>query len=260
MEIARTVFDREVIAEFLPPFSHQRSRARPARKSKKHKVLILCQGVPSVPRHKELLHFISRKGFWVFFPRYRGSWESRGKFLRKSPHEDILDIINQLPRGFRDSRKEKTVKLKPDKVFLIGSSFGGPAAILASKDKRVDKVVCLSPVIDWQAQQRTTEPLDWLEKFIKRYFGRAFDFSAEDWRKLKKGSFYNPIAEIKRLDGKKIFIIHAKDDKVVSYKPAQKFAKLTSCKLKLLKTGGHLGLSFLMKNSSFTQTVLKFLN
>jgi len=247
-KISRTIFKNEIISEFLPPI----------RETKIKKVVILCQGMPSTPRKDEILHLLSKKGFWVFFPRYRGSWESKGKFLKKSPHLDVLDIIDQLPKGFKSSQTGKNIKLKPDKIFLIGSSFGGPAAILASKDKRVDKVVCLSPVIDWTVPSRL-ERTDWLGKFVKEYFGRAYDFNVKDWRKLEGGRFYNPMFEAKKLDGRKIFIIHAKDDKSVSYKPSVKFSKLTDCQLKLLPIGGHLGTKILLENKKFLQQTLKFL-
>jgi len=221
--------------------------------------LILCQGMPGAPKKDAVLEFFSKKGFWVFFPRYRGSWESKGKFLKKSPNLDILDIIDELPRGFRDSGTGRKIRLKPDKIFILGSSFGGPAAILASKDKRVDKVVCFSPVIDWTYPSKE-EPLNWFGKFVKEYWGRAYNFDLKDWQKLEKGNFYNPINEAKKIDGRKIFIIHAKDDKVVSFRLAQKFARLTGSHLKLLKRGGHLGTRVILKKKTLTRQILNFLN
>lgn len=249
MFISRTIFKKEIICEFLPP----------ARKTKRQKVIILCPGAPGAPRRDEVLKLISKKGFWVFNPRYRGTWESHGKFLKKSPHQDILDIISELPKGFSDSKTEKKIRLKPEKIFLIGSSFGGPAAILASKDKRVEKVFCFSPVIDWSYPSKE-EPLDLFGKFIRKYFGRAYDFDLKNWKKLEKGNFYNPISETENLDGRKIFIIHAKDDRVVSYKPTFKFAKLTGARLKLLRRGGHFGTRYLLVKNQAMKDILKFFN
>jgi hypothetical protein len=42
------------------------------------------------------------KGFCIIYPRYRGAWESGGQFLEKSPHEDILDSIDDLPKGMEE--------------------------------------------------------------------------------------------------------------------------------------------------------------
>lgn len=248
MFISRTIFKKEIICEFLPP----------ARKTKRQKVIILCPGAPGAPRRDEVLKLISKKGFWVFNPRYRGTWESYGKFLKKSPHQDILDIISELPKGFSDSKTEKKIRLKPEKIFLIGSSFGGPAAILASKDKRVKKVVSICSVIDWREEEKTVEPLVALKHFIREFFGRAYDFDTKDWDKLKTGKFYNPIHEAENLDGRKIFLIQCKDDKVVFWKPTGKFSKINGAKFVLLKKGGHLGISSML-NPKISKMVFDFL-
>ena len=80
----RTRFKKDIVAEFLPP----------SRKLKKQKVIIICDGMPSIPSKQLLMKFLSKKGYWVIFPRYRGAWESDGEFLDKSPHEYIIDIID----------------------------------------------------------------------------------------------------------------------------------------------------------------------
>ncbi|HXA84776.1 MAG TPA: hypothetical protein VNZ47_06875, partial [Candidatus Dormibacteraeota bacterium] len=88
----RTRFKKEIVAEFLPPI----------RPLKRQKVIILCDGMPSMPGKQQLMAFLAAKGYWVFYPRYRGSWESGGKFLQQSPHKDILDVIDELPKGVRE--------------------------------------------------------------------------------------------------------------------------------------------------------------
>jgi hypothetical protein len=84
----RTRFRQQIVAEFLPP----------SRERKTQRVVILCDGMPSTPRQQPLSEFLSGKGFWVIYPRYRRAWESGGHFLEKSPHEDILDITDDLPK------------------------------------------------------------------------------------------------------------------------------------------------------------------
>ena len=245
MHALRTRFKKEIVAEFLPP------------RKKSGKVIILCSGMPSVPSKPELMEFFSKKGFWVFYPRYRGTWESGGEFLKISPEKDILGIISQLPRGFKDLWSNKVYKVRPSRLYLFGGSFGGPAAILASLNSRVDKVIAVSPIVDWRAKNKK-EPLDWFGKFVKLAFGEAIRFSKTDWNKLKNGKFYNPASVAQKNDGKKIFIIHAKDDEVVNYKQVEKFAKKTNSRLLLLKRGGHLSLSILMQ-PKFFKKINKFL-
>ena len=135
----RTRFKHEIVAEFLPP---TRTRQR-------QKLIILCDGMPSIPRKQPLSEFLAAKGFWVVYPRYRGAWESGGEFLAKSPHEDILDVLDELPRELKEIAFGQRFLLAPDQVFVIGGSFGGAAAILLSLDPRVKRVVANCSVVDW---------------------------------------------------------------------------------------------------------------
>ena len=243
MHVSRTRFKKEIVAEFLPP----------AKKS--NKVIILCGGMPSYPGKKEdLMEFLAKKGYWTFIPRYRGTWESGGEFLKTSPHQDVIDVIDGIQSGFTDLWSGTNYKLPVPNFYLIGSSFGGPAAILASRDKRVKRVIALSPVIDWTKEIKT---LDLERDFTKSAFGAAYRLNRKNWNKLKTGKFYNPMNEVNKLNGKKLLIIHAKDDKVVSYRPSQEFARVTGCKLLVLPTGGHLSTSDLPK---FWKKIARFID
>lgn len=194
--------------------------------------------MPSVPKLAETLEFYSKKGFWVFHPRYRGSWESAGSFLKKSPEQDILDIISQLPKGFVDIASGKWLSVAPRHLYLFGCSFGGPAAILASRDPRVTKAVALSPVIDWQVEGEAG-PLDWLIGYVREAYGEAYRVTDANWNKLKSGKFYNPIRHVKEINGKKLLIFQAQDDLSVPWQPAADFCKETGAELVLSKKGGH---------------------
>ncbi len=247
----RTRFKKEIVAEFLPPARYN--------SKKPQRVIIFCSGAPGVPRHREMLRFWSRKGFWFFYPRYRGTWESNGSFLKLSLERDILDIIDQLPRGFEylTVRGKKRMKVKPAAIYLIAGSFGGPAGILASRDPRVSKVICVSPVVEWRAPSKA-EPMDFFQKFLQFGFGNGYRFNRRDFRKLKSGRFYNPLPRSREIDGKKLLIYHAKDDESVRWNEVVKFAKLTGAKLILRKRGGHLSSSILMKPAEWRR-VGKFL-
>src|SRR5690242_8220305 len=94
----RTRFAGEIVAEFLPS-------SRPA---KRQKLIILCDGMPSVPRKQPLAKFLSQKGYWVIYPRWRGAWESGGRLLQKSPAKDLSDIIDELPKRIREAAFGKT--------------------------------------------------------------------------------------------------------------------------------------------------------
>src|ERR1700733_4955201 len=139
MQMLRTRFARDIVTEFLPP----------ARRVKKERVIILCDGMPSIPRKQPLAEFLAAKGYWVFYPRYRGAWESSGRFLQRSPHLDILDVVDGFAKEFRELAFGKCSRVTPNELYVIGGSFGGAAAILSSLDERVTKVIANCPVVDW---------------------------------------------------------------------------------------------------------------
>jgi dipeptidyl aminopeptidase/acylaminoacyl peptidase len=246
MHLLRTKFKNEILAEFLPPKKHSQD------------VIILCDGMPTVPSKKKLIEKLSKKGFWVFHPRYRGTWESNGGFLDHSPEDDILDLIDELPKGFTTIWEKKEFHLKPKRIFVIGASFGGTAALLTSKDKRVTKVIAISPVIDWTVES-PEEPMDLMEQITKDGYGGGYRFKHDDWLRLSRGEFFQPKSVIKDLDPKKIFLLHAEDDKAVPIEPAKEFVKELGCQFIFFKTGGH---DLYKKIQGFRtgRKLLKFLN
>jgi dipeptidyl aminopeptidase/acylaminoacyl peptidase len=236
----RARFKKEIVAEFMPP----------SRQGKKQKVIVLCDGMPSMPRKQPLMNFLASKGYWVFYPRYRGAWESAGNFLQKSPHLDILDVISELPKGVQELAFGKRFSLAPDEIFVIGGSFGGAAAILASLDERVKRVIANCPVVDWailgkEEKAETSNPN--YAAYIREAFGNGYRLSDKNWRKLRNGKFYNPTYHAREIDPAKVMMFHAKDDPYVPYKTVKKFADETGVKLNLFERGGHLGTEYIVQ-------------
>ena len=236
----RTRFKNEIIAEFLPP----------ARRSKRQQLIILCDGMPSIPRKQPLSEFLAAKGFWIIYPRYRGAWESAGEFLAKSPHEDILDVLNELPRELEEIAFGQRLRLAPDQVFVIGGSFGGAAAILLSLDPRVKRVVANCPVVDWSILDKTEKAetsRSTYADYIRQAFGNGYRLSDANWGKLRGGTFYNPWHHRNEIDGSKVLMFHAKDDPNVPYQRTREFAELTGAALKSIKKGGHISTDYVVR-------------
>ncbi|HWY56922.1 MAG TPA: alpha/beta fold hydrolase [Terriglobales bacterium] len=236
----RTRFKKETVAEFLPP----------ARSGKLEKVIILCDGMPSIPRKQPLVEYLSGQGYWVFYPRWRGAWESGGQFLERSPHEDILDIAAELHKGFRELAFGRKFRCSPSKIFVIGGSFGGAAAILSSLDSRITKVIANCPVVDWailrKEQKKETSNRSY-PAYIRAAFGNGYRLSAENWNKLHDGVFYNPAHHVKDLTPSKILMFHAKDDPYIPWKLVDGFARRAGIRLKLLSQGGHLKTEYVVR-------------
>lgn len=192
-----------------------------------------------------MLAFLARKGYWAFLPRYRGSWESDGAFLERSPHEDLLDVMSGIERGFAAIGTNDSYQIPNPEFFLIGASFGGPAAILAARDARVMRAVSIAGVVDWTKQAETDEPLELMAQFIPAAFGQAYRGDVAVWKKLAAGDFYNPVSEQGSMPGNKLLLIHAQDDTVVPHAPAQTFAHATGARFISFKKGGHTGIGAL---------------
>jgi|SRR5271157_494264 len=246
----RARFKRDIVTEFLPP----------ARLGKTHKAIILCDGMPSIPRKQPLAEFLSGKGYWVFYPRYRGAWESGGEFLERSPHLDILDVIDGLSKEFREIAFGRRFRVLADELFVIGGSFGGAAAILSSLDSRVKRVIANCPVVDWailpREEKKETSNASYAA-YIREAFGNGYRLPDRNWKKLRGGKFYNPAYHAQEITASKVMMFHAQDDPYVPYQSVKEFAELTGVRLRLYRRGGHLSTDLIVRK--YWPQIRKFL-
>lgn len=182
MLMFRARFKREILAEFLPPARVAKGKARwegskrgRGSTKKVERVIVLCDGMPSIPRKQPLAEFLAAKGYWVFYPRYRGTWESGGEFLERSPHLDILDVIDGLRGEIRELAFGQRFQVRADEIFVIGGSFGGAAAILCSLDERVKKVIANCPVVDWRILRESEKAETFEPELCRIYSGGVWD-------------------------------------------------------------------------------------
>jgi dipeptidyl aminopeptidase/acylaminoacyl peptidase len=206
--------------------------------------------MPGVPRKQVFAAWLAEKGYWVFYPRYRGAWESGGEFLAGSPHQDILDVISGLKKPIRDAAFGEVFDVDPGEIFIIGGSFGGAAAILCSLDPRVKRVVANCPVVDWSilrsALRAETSNRSYVA-YLREAFGQGYRLSEKNWKKLYTGTFFNPTHHAGEIDPAKIMMFHAKDDPNIPWRSVDKFARKTGVKLKLFARGGHGRTEFLVQ-------------
>lgn len=220
------------MAEFLPPASRR----------KRQRVILLCDGMPSIPRKQGLAYFLAQQGYWVFYPRWRGAWESDGQFLEKSPIQDLSDIIDELPKGVREIAFGQRFELSPDAIFVIGGSFGGTAAILAALDPRVKKAFANCPVVDWSIlpeEQKKETSNESYAAYIREAFGHGYRLSEKNWAKLSSGIFFSPMYHAAEFNPDKVLIFQTKDDPFIPWKSVSAFAAKTGIKLRLFARGGH---------------------
>lgn len=228
-DIIRTRFTKDIVAEVVFP------------KQQTGKVAILAIGAPSSSSKKERIAFLANQGYVAIFPRYRGTWESDGWFLSKSPAQDIRDVIQELEKKKQITNIATGEKLavKITQVHLFGGSFGGPAVLLNTDLPIVKKVIACAPVIDW-SKDGVDEPFDSFVRYSQEGYGGMYRTKdKKDWQKLVKSDFYNPISHTKSIVGKKVFILHAKDDTNVPHNPVIPFAEKVGASYYLKPIGGH---------------------
>ena len=205
------------------------------------KIAIVATGLPSSPSKGELLRFLASQGYVAVSPRYRGTWESGGVFLKHSPARDITDVIDSLASRstLTDLATGELVSFRANTFHLFGFSFGGPAVILNSIHPLVKKVIAVSPVLDWK-KEGEDEPFETHLSFVTAGFGGAYRLDhTRDWQKLLRPDFYNPFTQTEYIDGRKIFILHARDDRVVPCEPVFEFQAHTQATVYLKPHGGH---------------------
>jgi pimeloyl-ACP methyl ester carboxylesterase len=159
-------------------------------------------------------------------------------------------VIDELPKGVRELAFGKRFALKPDEIFVIGGSFGGAAALLASLDTRVKKVIANCPVVDWgilakEERLETSNPS--YVAYIREAFGNGYRLSDSNWRKLHGGRFYNPASHAEEIDPRKVMMFHAKDYPYVPYKSVKNFAERTGVRLNSFARGGHLSTEMIVQ-------------
>jgi len=163
---------------------------------------------------------------------------------------DVLDVISGLSKEFRELAFGRRFRVSLDEVFVIGGSFGGAAAILASLDPRVKKVIANCTVVDWgilaRSEKKETSNASYAA-YIRTAFGNGYRLSDKNWKKLRGGKFYNPAYHASEINPSKILMFHAQDDPYVSYQSVRKFARVTGVRLKLLRRGGHLSTDLIVR-------------
>lgn len=226
---------KKIIFEFTPPENFSQG------------IIILCEGLPSVPGRKDLMTMLANKGFIVVFPRYRGTWESGGEFLRTPPTRDIEDILQVIQSGvIVELYSNRNIKIPNSHICLLGSSFGGSVALSLAKNKDIHKIVALSPIVDFKKHNNLNneENLISAGNFIKRAFGQGYRFKDERWIEMIKGKIFNPPQKLDQKTADKILIGYGKLDHQVNYKKIKDYASNNKIKqIMEVSNKGHLTFS-----------------
>lgn len=222
------------------------------------RTLIICDGLPSVPKQKELLIYLNNNGFDVFYPRYKGTWESGGEFLARSPSDDIADFIKFLKKGSVTELYNNTTFSVKNSVSIVGSSFGGTVALALADNSDVDKIVAFSPIVNLKSHNNGEEQdLNQLGEFMSRAFGNGYRFKKENWEAMTGGKIFNAPEKISANRSKDILIAYDLSDKEIDHKKIADYCSKNNIRSIVSENAGHL--SFSKISQSLWTQVFEFL-
>src|SRR3989338_512707 len=136
-------------------------------------VVIILPGFPGRNDYNEIIEVFFERGYHVFVPRYRGSYQSSGTFLSKSPVHDLEHLTSFVKRAYKncyrlsfDNLRNRAMKFKDiNPVNYIHGLIDFPVLVLHDPN---DKVV---------AFRHTKEMLTNLNKatYIEHYLGHGLN-------------------------------------------------------------------------------------
>jgi len=226
---------KEIVYEFTIPQGRQRG------------IVILLNGMPSVPKLNDLLEILAANGYLTVFPRYQGTWESSGTFLAQSPVKDIQSLCNEILRKRKivEVYTHREFKIITRNLILIGTSFGGSVALCAASWQSAKKIIALSPVIDWKTcpETATSGASEHMKQFLREGFGEGYRFTDIGWEKFRTGALFSPSRELIKNVAKKITVVYDESDKTIPPAEIVNYAKANGIALNKVKGLGHISFS-----------------
>lgn len=226
----------------------------------KRDTIILLGGFPGSTQKDEMMYFFYEKGFNVFFPRFKGTFQSEGEFLETNPVEDLLLFIKELKKEQAKNLWDLSkVNFKIGKINVVGDSFSGAIACgLGACSEDISKIILASPVLDYKKHNidGNEQDLDALTLFVKRAYKNLYRYSFNSLQKeINKFKEISPNFYLKLLD-KPILLFHDPNDRSVSMKHGKVlFGDMKNCRI--IKT--NMGHGFRKVLGKYPDLILDFL-
>ncbi|MCX8159104.1 MAG: prolyl oligopeptidase family serine peptidase [Candidatus Pacearchaeota archaeon] len=184
--------------------------------------IIILPGFPSGNDFKDLIKIFYNQGYHVFVPRYRGSYQSSGKFLSKNPVDDMIMFVRHLGSGSAKSLwdgKKKVFNI--NRKILVGSGFGGSIALgVAAKYPGFSHLIVAAPIWDFVKHNKDNDEQDLkkITEFVKAAYQNCYRYDFSDIvKKLKKFEELKPDFYLPRLT-LPILVLHDTNDKFVAFR------------------------------------------
>jgi len=198
--------------------------------------VVILPGFPSRNDHNDLIESFFEKGFHVFVPKYRGSYQSSGKFLLKNPVDDLIMFAENMDKGIAKSLWDNSKQhFKINKKILVGSSFGGAIALgLAAKSGKFSHLILASPIWDFRKHNENWDEqnLQQVLEYVTRAYENCYRINFDDFlKRMKKFKELYPEFYLSKLQKMPVLVMHDPNDKIVAFKHTKnilpKFANAT---------------------------------
>jgi dienelactone hydrolase len=89
--------------------------------------VVLAHGIPGIDQPYDIALALRKAGFTAVIVHYRGCWGSEGVFSIPGMHDSIKATVDDMSSG-------RYPEVDPDRLAIVGHSFGSWAALLAALD------------------------------------------------------------------------------------------------------------------------------
>jgi len=108
-----------------------------------HPIALFLHGFPGNEKNLDLAQAVRRAGWDAVYFDYRGSWGSGGTFTFAGSLDDAAAWLAWI----RDPANAAKYRYDPNRIALVGHSFGGWAALLTAR--REPPSVCVAALAAW---------------------------------------------------------------------------------------------------------------
>ncbi|MDX1418298.1 MAG: prolyl oligopeptidase family serine peptidase, partial [Candidatus Promineifilaceae bacterium] len=182
-----------------------------ARGSDPKPTALILHGVPGIEKNYDLALTLREQGWNSLIFHFRGSWGSSGSYSISTQPADTYAAIDHLDSG-------KYSEVDREKLFLIGHSLGGWAAVIAGAcDDRVQGVAVYGAISDPRALTFSRKTI--ADDFVRYLSGIDPHTFAQEWSGL--GEDHVPLIQVGMISPRPILIIHAERDKMVPFSQSE---------------------------------------